>query len=224
MPTRPLVIAFDVVETVVSLERLRARLSEAGQPGQALELWFARLLRNGFALAASGAYQPFGDVATAALAEATGYALTPADMEQVVAGFRDLAPHPDAEPAMRRATDAGVRVIAVTNGSAAITGHLLRDAGLEDHVERVVSIDEVRAWKPAPAVYRHAAEACEVPPERMALVAAHSWDTHGARRAGLVAGWVSRLEGRYPEIFDAPDVSGKDLVEVVDGLLALPAH
>ncbi len=46
-------------------------------------------------------------------------------------------------------------------------------------------------------------------------------DVHGARRAGLLTGWASRLEGRFPQVFDRPDVSGRDLVEVVEGLMGL---
>lgn len=55
----------------------------------------------------------------------------------------------------------------------------------------------------------------------MALVAVHAWDIHGARRAGLLAGWVSRLEGHRSDLFDPPTVSGPDLVTVVRELLAL---
>ena len=55
------------------------------------------------------------------------------------------------------------------------------------------------------------------------MVAAHAWDVHGARRAGLVTGWTSRLEGTFAPTFERADVMGDDLVEVVDGLLALPA-
>src|SRR5438552_11048148 len=36
-------------------------------------------------------------------------------------------------------------------------------------------------------VYLHAAKECGVEPSRVALVAAHAWDTHGAKRAGLGA-------------------------------------
>jgi 2-haloacid dehalogenase len=46
----------------------------------------------------------------------------------------------------------------------------------------------------------------------------------GCHAASLVTGWVSRLEGRYPSVFAPPDVSGDDLVAVVDGLLTLPSR
>lgn len=42
---------------------MREQLRGLGLPGETLEIWFARLLRNAFALDASGTYQPFGEVA-----------------------------------------------------------------------------------------------------------------------------------------------------------------
>jgi len=71
-------------------------------------------------------------------------------------------------------------------------------------------------------VYRHAASALGVEPGGLALVAAHAWDCHGASRAELVTGWVSRLERAYSPIFAPPDVTGADLTEVARGLLGLP--
>ena len=65
---RPRVVAFDVIETLFALEALRTRLEKAGLTGNALEWWFARTLRDGFALAATGDFQPFARVAEEALA------------------------------------------------------------------------------------------------------------------------------------------------------------
>jgi len=224
MAKHPLVIAFDVIETLFPLDPLRQRLVDAGQPGHVLELWFSRILRDTFALAASGGYRPFPEVAANALASATDGDLTDDAARDLVAGFAELAPHPDVEPAMRRTWEAGVRVVTLTNGTARNTRTLLANAGVDHYVELVLSVDDIRRWKPAPEIYLHAAEACGVPPDRVALVAAHSWDTHGAHRAGLTTGWVSRLEHRYGEVFDPPDVTGDDLVAVVDRLLALPTR
>jgi 2-haloacid dehalogenase len=219
MAQRLLVVAFDVIETLFPLEPMRARLVQAGQQGAVLGLWFARILRDAFALTAAGDYRTFAEVAGSALVSVTKGGLADADVEGVLAGFRELPPHGDAEPALRAVRDAGVRAVALTNGSAANTEALLRRAGLQEYVERAVSVDEVRVWKPAPQPYRHAAAVCGVQPAQTALAAAHSWDILGARRAGLATGWVSRLEGQPPAVFDTADVSGPDLVTVVSALL-----
>ncbi len=220
MPEQPLVIAFDVLETLLRLEPLRDRIVAAGQPPHLLELWFARLLRDAFALSASGGYQPFASVAAAALGSASKHELSAAATRHIVAGFAELEPHPDVEPAMRLASDAGVRMVTLTNGSAENTLAALRSANLHGYLERALSVDDIQRYKPAPEIYHYAAETCQVPADRLALVAAHSWDIHGAHRAGLVTGWVSRLEGRYPDTFDPPDVTGDDLLTVVSRLLA----
>jgi 2-haloacid dehalogenase len=214
-------VAFDVVETMFSLEVVGRTLADEGAGPRALDVFFGRLLRDGFALAASGTYAPFGQVAHTALT-ATAPDLDVRGRARVLDAFSSLIPHPDVRPALERLAAESVPVVALTNGSAETTGRLLRAAGLDGLVGRVISIDKIGVWKPAAAPYRHAAAALGVEPGQLGMVAVHAWDVHGAVRAGLVGGWASRLEGSYPPTFDPPDVKGVDLVEVVAGLLALP--
>jgi 2-haloacid dehalogenase len=220
---RPRLVAFDVIETMMSLEPLRTRFEDIGLPGGALETWFARTLRDGMALAATGDYQPFRRVAAGALRAVSGQRADDAAAAHVLDGFATLPAHPDVEPALRCLAAAGVPAVCLTNGSADVTMAFLDRAGITDLVDRVISVEEVRSWKPPAVVYRHAAAVTGVPADRLALVAAHAWDCHGAKRAGLVTGWVSRLEGRYGDVFAPPDVTGDDLVQVVERLLALDA-
>jgi 2-haloacid dehalogenase len=218
---RPAVVAFDVIETLMSLEPLRERLTEVDQPPHLLEAWYTRTLRDGIALSVTGDYVPFADVAEAALRALTGYSITDEQVAQVMAGFGDLPAFPDALPAVTRLCDAGVRVACLTNGSAYQTAAFVNSSGLGSLVDRVVCAGDVFRWKPAAVVYLYAAEVLDVPPERMALVAAHDWDCHGAKHAGLITGWVGRKSGGYGAPFAPPDVTGEDLAEVAARLLAL---
>lgn len=223
MPTRPTAVAFDVVETMFSLEAVRQRLVETGLPSHLLELWLARLLRDGFALTISGTYRPFREVAVSALEPILAqHNIETSAAPAILEAFAQLDAHPDTEPALRMLTDAGVRVVALTNGGAETTSTLLQRAGLTPLVEQVLSVEAVEQWKPHPAPYQHAAGMVHVAPDRMAMVAVHSWDILGARRAGLVTGWASRLEGVFPPALGEPDVSGDSLTDVVEGLLNLP--
>jgi 2-haloacid dehalogenase len=221
MPSRPQVVAFDVIETLIALEPLRERFEEAGLPGHLLETWFTRTLRDGMALTATEDFAPFRQVAENALRVITRYEVEDSAVAHVLDGFATLPAHPDVEPALKRLDDAGARIMLLTNGARATTESFVERSGLGEYVERIVTVEEVGRWKPPAVVYEHAASVAGVPVERLALVAAHAWDCHGAKRAGLITGWVSRLEGRFGDIFEAPDVRGDDLVEVADGLLAL---
>jgi 2-haloacid dehalogenase len=221
MTSRPAVVAFDVIETLMSLEPLRARLAEAGLPALMLEAWYSRTLRDGMALSAAGDYTPFTDVAEAALRALATNSISDEQVRYVMAGFDELPAFGDAVPAVTLLADAGVRVACLTNGSAELASSFVDRAGLGSLVNRVISVGEVCRWKPARVVYLYAVEVMDVPPERMALVAAHDWDCHGAKRAGLTTGWVSRNSGGFGAPFAPPDVAGEDLAEVAAKLLAL---
>jgi 2-haloacid dehalogenase len=221
MTRRPAVVAFDVIETLMSLEPLRARLTDIGQPPALLEAWYTRTLRDGMALSATGDFVAFGDVAEAALRALTNYTIGDEQVASVMAGWEDLPAFPDALPAITQLTEAGVRVACLTNGSAYLVSSFINRTGLGSGVDRVISVEEVYRWKPAGVVYRYATEVLGVPPDRLALVAAHDWDCHGAKRAGLTTGWVSRKSGGYGAPFAPPDVTGEDLTEVAAKLLAL---
>src|SRR5919197_6592085 len=135
---RPQSIALDIIETVFALEPLGARFKSAGLPETALRLFFAQMLRDAFALEASGAFRPFKEVAAASLAVVManhGVAAEQAKIQAVLAGFAELAPHADVLPALERLKGAGLRIIALTNGGAENTQKLLERGRLTPYVE-----------------------------------------------------------------------------------------
>jgi 2-haloacid dehalogenase len=218
MSTQPRLIVFDVIETLFSLEPTRAAMTKVGLPPEALEVWFARLLRDAFAITAAGGYAGFKTIATGALTTVLGEKEDRDEhMAHILGSLGELPAHHDAEPALSACHRAGVPVVALTNGTAEATKHLLERSGLTPLVSRVLSVHEVGVWKPHRSVY-HAAIG-DVEPQRAALVAVHGWDIYGARQAGLMTGWCSRLEGTLPPSLGPADVEAGDLVTVVERLL-----
>ncbi|ORB95403.1 haloacid dehalogenase, type II [Mycobacterium persicum] len=224
LPHRPKAVVFDVVETLISLAPLRSRFADIGLAAELAERWFDRLLRDGIALSLAGDYQPFPVVAAAALRTLARDELDEDAVGHVMAGFGALPPPPDAEPAMRTLADSGISLACLSNGTAEATMDFLNRSSLGRYVDQVISVAEVRSWKPASPVYTHAAGVIGHRPEELALVAVHAFDCHGAKRAGWTTGWAGRTDGHYAEVFAPADVVGTDLVDVATKLLALSAH
>ncbi len=223
--SRPQLVLFDVNETLSDLQPLRSRFEEVGAPGELLELCFASTLRDGFALTAARAYADFRTVALGVLRARLEQVETlrgdpGGAAEHIVSGFAELDVHPDVEEGLRMLAEAGVRMATLSNGAAEVAEKLLDRAGLSDLIERRLSVDAVKRWKPAPQPYRYAADELNVPPDDCALVAVHPWDIDGAKRAGLRAGWINRTRDPYPEIFEQPDWSGESLGGLAAALLA----
>ncbi len=218
----PALAVFDVNETVFSLDRLGQRLEDAGLPEGALQVWFARVLRDGFALAAVGDYQPFRQLATTHLRGVLrehGRGTDDDAVAHVFDGFSTLDAHPDVAPAFDRLRGAGVRIVTLTNGHADTTVRLLERNGLRGDVERCLSVDDVKLWKPRPEPYLHTVRSCDVAVGDAAMIAVHSWDVDGAKRAGMRTAYASRLEGAFVDGFTPPDAQGDDLIAAVDVLL-----
>lgn len=221
---RPSVIVFDVNETLSDMAPLARRFADVGAPELLAKVWFASLLRDGFALAAAGGKEEFTRLADGALrAVLAGAGLGQhADdaADHVLSGFADLGVHPDVPDGVRILRQHGLRLVTLTNGSADVADRLLTKAGIRGEFESLLSADDADAWKPARVAYGYAARACSARIEQMLLVAVHPWDVHGAHQAGMHTGWITRQETPYPDYFAAPDLQAPDLVTLAGQIVS----
>lgn len=226
MNSSPSVIVFDVNETLSDMSPMGLRFAEVGAPAEWAKLWFATLLRDGFAVTAAGGNGTFAEIAAGVLRGLLADADTGTDperaVEHVMAGMGGLSLHPDVPEGVRSLRAAGYRLVTLTNGSAKVAEKLFAPAGLGNQFERLLSVEDAPAWKPARAAYHHAAAACAVDPGQMLLVAVHPWDIHGAAQAGLATAWINRTGAKYPDYFTAPDYTVASLGEL-PGALRTPA-
>jgi len=222
-PKRPKVIAFDIIGTVFPLEPLRAAIVQLGLPPAGLEGWFAAGLRDAFALSAAGDFKPFMTVLDGALDQVLAEQhLVPsaARRARLMEQMKHLPARHDAQEAFETVVQAGLRIVALSNGASTATWSLLKGARLDRLVERVVSVEDVKLFKPRPEVYEHAAGIMKVRAKRLALIAVHPWDIHGAKAAGLTAAYVS-AEQPFPSTMRLPDVEASSLIGAVRALVAL---
>ncbi len=223
MTPKPSVVVFDVNETLSDLSPLSQRFEGVGLPGALAPTWFASVLRDGFALTATGVNASFAAIGEQVLRQVIHGRPLRVDpdsaVRQVMSAFTGLRIHPDVEPGVRGLRDAGLRLVTLSNGSVSVGEGLLGRAGLLDRFERLMSVEDAGVWKPAEQAYRYAAQQCGTDPAQMVLVAVHPWDIHGAARTGLSTAWINRDGGPYPSHFERPtwELGG------IDGLVSLLA-
>lgn len=218
----PLVL-FDVNETLSDLGRMSQHFEEVGAPPQLAALWFASVLRDGFALTAAGRNAPFGEVAEDALRTVLAGQPLNRDLGDAVAHvmtkLKELPVHPDVAEGLRTLTGRGFELAALTNGAAATAEGLLERAGVRGDVGSVLSVEDAPRWKPAPESYAYALGKLEREAGDVVLVAVHPWDIDGAARAGLRTVWLNRSGAPYPAVMTRPDHEVSSIDEL-PGLLA----
>lgn len=221
-PRRPSILVFDVNETLSDTSPMAVRFEDVGAPAHLAKTWFAGVLRDGFALTAVDASDSFARIAAEALRVSLHFVSLNRETEEAVQyimdGFAGLPVHPDVSDGVRALSDLGIRMVTLSNGSASVAEWLFERAGIRDHFEQLLTVEDAGIWKPAPGAYAYALQQCGVGPMDAMLVAVHPWDIDGASRAGLATAWVNRTGGPYPEYFTAPDLRPGSLTELADQL------
>jgi 2-haloacid dehalogenase len=215
------VCVFDVNETLLDLAALDSLFERVFGDASVRRLWFNQMLQSAFVATMTDAYVTFGESAAAALRmteERQGAEVSEDDRQEILSGLRNLPPHPEVPESLDRLLEAGFRLATLTNSTQEVAEAQIENAGLTDRFEQILSADTAKRLKPAPAPYRMAARALEIPERGMRLVAAHAWDVAGALRAGCAAAFVARQP--FDPLVERPDVVGADLAEVADGIIA----
>jgi 2-haloacid dehalogenase len=223
------VLAFDVYGTLIDthgvVTELEERLGRTGRDSLAAEFsrrWRDKQLEYSFRRGLMGAYVPFGQCTREALDftdRVLQAQLTDVDKDHLMAVYGRLPAFPEAAGALERLAATGMRCVAFSNGTLDAVSGLLEQANIRERFEEVISVDEVKRFKPDPAVYAHLRNRLDVPPGDTWLISSNPFDVIGARHAGLHAAWVRRsLDAPFDPWGIEPDLTVTDLEALSDRL------
>ncbi len=159
-----------------------------------------------------GPFQLYETVLAASLrvwAAERGYAYTNEDGAALVRSMRSWQPFHDTVPALRRTSEAGLRLAIISNSQHSLIAHSLHHMGLE--FDQVITAEDCRAYKPADTVFEQAIKRLGERPERMLHVAfGFKYDIGPAQRFGWRTAWINRHAEPKPGT-EAPDDIWRDL-------------
>jgi 2-haloacid dehalogenase len=108
------------------------------------------------------------------------------------------------KPGLQQLKAMGIRLAVLSNGEPKMLQSVVRSAGLADLLDEVVSVDEVKVFKPSPRVYELAAAHLNLPNGSIGFVTSNNWDVNGAGSAGLTTFWIQRVAAEPPEELGYP--------------------
>lgn len=192
-------LAFDVYGTLIDTHGVVSELE--GMIGDNAvgfsQQWRAKQLEYSFRRGLMQAYAPF-DVCTG---NALDYVcalykepLTDEQKQRLLACYRTLPAFDDVHAGLAALQKKGCRIYAFSNGTSQAVRLLLETAGIEEYFVDIVSVDDVKSFKPDPAVYKHFLEISNAAEEQAWLVSSNPFDVIGAVSSGMNAAWVKRSE------------------------------
>jgi 2-haloacid dehalogenase len=137
--------------------------------------------------------------------------LTKMDRDRLMQSYFELKAWPDAPAALRGLKSSGVRLVFLSNFTAAMLDQAVKNSGLGGIFDDHLSTDKVRAFKPDPRAYGMAMRAYGLGKEEIAFAAFGGWDAMGAKWFGYPTFWVNRAHAATEELGANPDGIGDDL-------------
>ncbi|GAA5175940.1 MULTISPECIES: haloacid dehalogenase type II [Halomonadaceae] len=213
-------LAFDVYGTLIDthgvVEELSRRIGE--RAGEFSQRWREKQLEYAFRRGLMGAFVDFSQCTREALEfvdRALGTRLSDTDKERLMATYGQLPAFADVAPALERLGQLRMQRVAFSNGSRQAVSQLLDQAGVLDRFDDIVSVEELKRFKPDPAVYAHLHQRIEADAHDTWLVSSNPFDVIGAKHAGLRAVWVRRsAEAPFDPWGGEPDMTVADLGEL----------
>jgi 2-haloacid dehalogenase len=214
-------IVFDVNETLLDLAALDPFFERVFGDSRLRSEWFLTLETCWMTNTITGHYQPFSDLAQAALkmVAARHQAVVSDDLCQALAdALKALPAHQDVHAALKRLKDSGAVLVALSNGALEALQQQLDSAGLTGCFDHIMAGSEISQFKPALQTYQMVAQRLALSTHQMIMVAAHAWDIAGAERAGCRTAFVQRPGKVLNPVGARPDFIGADLLDIAEQL------
>jgi 2-haloacid dehalogenase len=190
-------IAFDVYGTLIDTAGIVTALKKlvGERAGAFSDLWRSKQLEYSFRRGLMQNYRDFSVCTSNALdfcCETLQVEMSNDKRAGLLEAYRYLPAFADAEQGLERLKAAGCRLYAFSNGKPDDVRNLLQQARIDHYLEGVVSTDEIKSFKPNPAVYAHFLRQAGACGADAWLISGNPFDVIGAISAGMRGAWVKR--------------------------------
>jgi 2-haloacid dehalogenase len=190
-------LAFDVYGTLINTSGVNDLLKQYIDDKTELfmELWRSKQLEYSFRRGLMKRYEKFSVCTRNALDYSDAYlntGLTEDQKKSLMQKYRVLPAFSDVKESLIKLKTSNCRMFAFSNGFGEDIKNLLKNAGLEKYFEGVISVDDIKTFKPNPDVYAHFLSTTGSTAAESWLISGNPFDVIGAGSVGMNSVWVQR--------------------------------
>jgi 2-haloacid dehalogenase len=200
----PVTLAFDVYGTLIDTHGVVNKLQwmVGDKAREFSQTWRDKQLEYSFRRGLMQLYEDFSVCTRDALnytCNLYGKPLSDSQKQELLNVYRTLPAFEDVREGLGLLSSAGYGLYAFSNGSAEAVKTLLAHANIESYFLDIISVEDLKSFKPNPAVYSHflrrsGSSGCDA-----WLVSSNPFDVIGAISAGMRGAWLQRSKD---QLFD----------------------
>ena len=187
---------------------------------QLAEVWRTKQLQYTWLRSLTGRHVDFWQITVEALEFALDNLklVDPQLRIQLMELYLQISAYPDVPNALTRLKNGGLKCAILSNGSPNMLAAAVKNAGINNLLDAVLSVEEVKVYKPHPIVYQLAVDRLGLKESEICFISSNGWDAYSAKAFGFHVIWCNRsgqTPERIPEAPDAEILSLSDLPEIV---------
>ncbi len=205
---------FDAYGTLFDVHSAVRRYSSQIKESEAVSaLWRAKQLEYTWLRSLMGRYVDFWQVTADALDFALEtYGISDAVIRQdLLQAYMTLSCYSEVPDVLDRLKRKGIRCAILSNGSPQMLSSAVKNSGLSEFFDAVISVDMIGQYKPDPRVYRLAVDELKVEKSKIAFQSSNAWDAAGANAYGFNVVWVNRFKQKPERLNTSVDIELTDL-------------
>ncbi|MCE2026835.1 haloacid dehalogenase type II [Sessilibacter corallicola] len=215
-------LAFDVYGTLINTQGVLLELQNLiGDQALAFSnLWREKQLEYSFRKGLMESYQHFGICTQQALDYCDAFfntQLTDQQKTALLSIYKVLPAFDDVITGLSRLSKEQFAVYAFSNGLQESVENLLVHAKIDQYFDGVVSVDDLKTFKPNPKVYEYFLSQTQSTAENTWLISSNNFDVLGALNSGFNTVWVNRTKKQILDPWgDQPTIIADDLSSLAE--------
>tara|TARA_B100001123_G_scaffold66209_1_gene73622 strand:+ start:185 stop:847 length:663 start_codon:yes stop_codon:yes gene_type:complete len=130
--------------------------------------------------------------------------------------YRVLSTFSEVNDVLKKLKEKKYKLAILSNGTPSLLNELVSSNNLENIFDDVLSIEEVKTYKPHPNVYNIPIKRYQINKNNVAYLSANTWDVSAAGNYGFNAVWVNRNNSVFDNLDYVPKHEIKHLGELLD--------
>tara|TARA_A100001037_G_C14701963_1_gene436406 strand:- start:88 stop:591 length:504 start_codon:yes stop_codon:yes gene_type:complete len=128
--------------------------------------------------------------------------------------YKVLSTFPEVKETLQKLKEKKYKLVILSNGTHALIKELVDTNNLGGIFDDVISVEEVKIYKPHSNVYNIPIKKYQIEKKQFAYLSANTWDVSAAGNFGFNAVWVNRNKNIFDNLDYEPIIEIKNLIDL----------
>ena len=196
-------IIFDAYGTLFDVnsaaEKCKNKIGEKWEPFA--NYWRTTQLEYTWLRSLMGRHQDFWEVTEQSLDKSMKvFQIDTSMKDELLDLYKVLSTFPEVKETLKKLKEKNYKLSILSNGTPSLLKQLVSSNNLESIFDDVLSIEEVKIYKPHPNVYNIPIKKYQIEKNQFAYLSSNTWDVSAAGNFGFNAVWVNRNKNIFDNL------------------------